>query len=95
MNHINNLSAESELSPKNSMLLRLGLSFGRLCGLNMVKKINGCLIAPKNSLIVRRRNIPLPPAGKHAPILARLYSLGALPLVDFTDKLRSTHSLRI
>ena len=77
------------------MLLRLGLSFGRLCGLNMVKKINGCLIAPKNSLIVRRRNIPLPPAGKHAPILARLYSLGALPLVDFTDKLRSTHSLRI
>ena len=95
MNHINNLSAESELSPKNSMLLRLGLSFGRLCGLNMVKKINGCLIAPKNSLIVRRRNIPLPPAGKHAPILARLYSLGTLPLVDFTDKLRSTHSLRI
>ena len=52
MNHINNLSAESELSPKNSMLLRLGLSFGRLCGLNMAKKINGRLIAPKNSQLL-------------------------------------------
>ena len=95
MNHINNLSAESELSPKNSMLLRLGVSFGRLCGLNMAKKINGRLIAPKNSLIVRRRNIPLPPAGKHAPIVAHLYSLGALLLVDSTDDLPSTHSLKI
>ena len=48
MNHINNLSAESEPSPKNSMLLRLGISFGDVCGLNMAKKINGRLIDPKN-----------------------------------------------
>lgn len=95
MNHINNLSAESELSPKNSMLLRLGLSFGSLCGLNMAKKINGRLIAPKNSLIVRRRNIPLPPAGKHDTIIAGPYSLGALLLVDSTDNHPSTHSLKI
>ena len=95
MNHINNLSAESKLSPKNSMLLRLGLSFGRLCGLNMAKKINGRLIAPKNSLIVRRRNIPLPPAGKNEPIIAGLYSLGALLLVNSTDNHPSTHALKI
>ena len=47
MNHINNLSAESELSPKNSMLLRLGLSFGSVCGLNIAKKINPRLKASK------------------------------------------------
>lgn len=40
MNHINNLSAEFEPSPKSCMLLRHGLSFGPVCGLSIEKKIN-------------------------------------------------------
>ena len=46
MSHINNLSAEFGPSPRNSMLLRHGLSFGPVCGLSIEKKINLRLIAP-------------------------------------------------
>ena len=70
MNHINNLSAESEPSLKNSMLLRLGLNFGPVCGLNMAKKINERLIDPKISLTLRCTNVPLPPDGSHTFFLA-------------------------
>ena len=62
MNHINNLSAEFEPSPKSYMLLRHGLSFGPVCGLSIEKKINLRQIVLEIRLTIKCTINSFPPA---------------------------------